>query len=637
MKVAFIIVLYKTSKKEQNRLKSEVHSLKLGEYKTYFIDNSVDNRGYAAGVNRGIRDSLKDDPDLFVIMNPDVSLSGLSKKSFIETSGYFDLWGFAMRQGREIFYYGELDRKRLTGALSSKRPASPLVTCDFPPGPIICMKKAVFQKIGFWDEDYFLYYEDVDYSFKAKKAGFTVGVNTNSYYDHFDYSEKNNPKKKYYLSRSRWKFFFKYATIKQKLYELIRLPKTLTEERPFVLNFLILNTSSFLNKLLNFVLFIFLIRFLSVKDYGIYTLVWAHVALLQPFLDFGTTSYGLVYLPEKENLKMNSLFSLRVLLAVGVFIGTLFLAFFLRFDNVVLTYIFLTSFTLFSNMLSGSLLIFSSIREKLLLPSLLSIGFNTLLIAALILGILTMKSLSSIFFLIFIFYNSYSIVNFIILKREIPNLKFTIQVNDWIKILKKSTTFLLIGLFAGLYFKLDVFLLNFLKGPRDVGIYSSGYKFLEAFLFIAASYNIVSTPFMAKLRKEAILNLKTKIRKDILYLFVLGLTGSFLIFSLSPYLLTFIFRKDYSEAIPVLKIVIWSLPFILLTSVFFNGLYVLGKAKVVMWLFIAQTFFNVILNLMFIPQYSYIASSYITISGEILNSVIAFIFLRRTLKHENIS
>ena len=111
----------------------------------------------------------------------------------------------------------------------------------------------------------------------------------------------------------------------------------------------------------------------------------------------------------------------------------------------------------------------------------------------------------------------------------------------------------------------------------------------------------------------------------------------FLIFSLSPYLLTFIFRKDYSEAIPVLKIVIWSLPFILLTSVFFNGLYVLGKAKVVMWLFIAQTFFNVILNLMFIPQYSYIASSYIKISGEILNSVIAFIFLRRTLKHENIS
>ncbi len=74
MKIAFIIILYKTPQKEVKRLFREIKDLNLKNYEIYFIDNTRDNRGYAAGVNSGIRKALKDNADVFVVANPDIGL-----------------------------------------------------------------------------------------------------------------------------------------------------------------------------------------------------------------------------------------------------------------------------------------------------------------------------------------------------------------------------------------------------------------------------------------------------------------------------------------------------------------------------------------------------------------------------------
>lgn len=638
MKIGFIVISAGEPKHFVDDLKKQVNALDIKGLTFYEIKNKRGEEGYSHGVNKGIRKALKDKKDLFIIANPDISLGQMTKEDLLGASSEFDVWGFSFKQDGKVYYGGELDKWRLSASLTTQKPEGRFAEYPFASGSLICIKKSVVDKIGLWDESYFLYYDEVDYCMRAKREGFKIGADSQVQYTHFELSNQNNPRKDYYIARSRFMFFMKYSNWKQKVYELARLPKTLTEERPFVLNFLTLNFSSFINKLLNFVLFIFLIRYLSVHDYGWYTLAWATVGLLQPFLDFGTTSYGLVHVGKNEERKLNSLFSLRVFLGLIVFISTLVLAKVLGYSGELYIYILLTSFTLFSNVFSGSLLIFASVSQKLLLPSILSIVFNTALIGTLIASLIGHHSITSIFIIIFLFYNLYTVINFYFLNREVGKLRLVIDFKEWIRILKKSTTFLLISLFAGLYFKLDVFLLNFLKGAREVGIYSSGYKFLEAFMFIAASYNMVSTPFMSKLsRKNKFVELKTKIKRDLKHMVPLGLALSAIVFALSPYLLTFIFRKDYSQAIPVLRIVIFALPFIFTTSIFFNALYSLGKEKVVVYLFIFQTVLNVALNLIFIPQYSYIASSYITIIGEIINTTVSHIFLQLALRNENIA
>ena len=95
-KIAFIFVLYKTAKEEIERLKKEVKDLKIEDYRIYFIDNSENNRGYAAGVNIGLKKAIEDGCNLFVVANPDISLKNLSKK-ILDAAKYFDIWGLVMK------------------------------------------------------------------------------------------------------------------------------------------------------------------------------------------------------------------------------------------------------------------------------------------------------------------------------------------------------------------------------------------------------------------------------------------------------------------------------------------------------------------------------------------------------------
>ena len=40
----------------------------------------------------------------------------------------------------------------------------------------VAIHRDVFEKIGFWDEKYFLYFEDADFSLRAQKAGIPVTI-----------------------------------------------------------------------------------------------------------------------------------------------------------------------------------------------------------------------------------------------------------------------------------------------------------------------------------------------------------------------------------------------------------------------------------------------------------------------------
>ncbi len=631
LKIGFIFVLYKTPKKEIKRLKEEIKCLGFKNYKIYFIDNTKNNRGFAGGVNKGIRLALKDNVDLFVVANTDIAFfdnsNNLSSCSeFLEAAKNFDIWGYGVRQKGKVYYGGKIDKWQLSGGMIDKKPPQRFWRVDFVSGSLMFIKRKVIEKIGFFNEDYFMYYEDVDYCLRAKKAGFRVGIDSQFIYEHFEVSS-TNPQKGRFLAESHKKFFNQNSNLFQKAYKKIKSSR-------FLLNFFSLNFSSFVNKFLHFILFLFLVRYLSPSEYGIYTLVWAHIGLLMPFLDFGTTSYGLVYLPIQSQKNILALFSLRLFLSLIVFILTIFLAIFFRYPSQTFLFIFLTAFVVLANSFSGSFLILCSIKEKLYISSLVSFLFNFILIVFLILSLIFFKNLFNIFLINFVGYNLYSLINAYFIRKELGEFRFIGNLNLWGKILQKSTIFLLISFLANLYFKLDVFLLNFLKDTTAVGLYSSGYKFLEASLIIASSYNVSSLPILSKLQKGKREIFIDKIKRDFLFVAAIGWVFASLLFFLAPTALPIVLPGTYWQSIKVLQIVIFSLPFILATSVFLNSLYVLGKQSLVVFIFLFQAIFNFILNYLFIPRYSYFASAYITLMGEILNAVISFLILKKVL-YEN--
>lgn len=227
-KVGFIVILYKTTTEEKERLEKEIIHMGIKDFEIYWIDNSTNGKGYAAGINEGIRKGLVDDCAIFFAMNPDISLDGITAERLLAAGDQFDVWGYAMKQDAKTYYGGEIDKWRLSGGLIADKPSIRFNDVDFVSASIIGFTREVVRSIGFWDESYFMYYEDVDFCLRAHTAGFAVGIDSAVSYIHFEVSQFNE-KKRSWIAQSRLRFFWKYANIRQKIRELARLPKTLSE------------------------------------------------------------------------------------------------------------------------------------------------------------------------------------------------------------------------------------------------------------------------------------------------------------------------------------------------------------------------------------------------------------------------
>ncbi len=632
MKIGFVFVLYKTLKNDIDRLKKEVSHLGIRDYEIYFFDNTYNKKSYAYGVNQGIKKALKDNCQIIAAANPDISLKDLIKKDFLKAGNYFDIWGYSLNQEGKTYYGGFLDKWRLSGGLSEIKPKKRFVEVDFVSGSLIFFKKKVIEKISFWDESYFLYYEEVDFCYRAKKAGFKVGIDSYLKYDHFEVS-KSNPEKEFYLFKNHYKFFLKYSNFLQKIREFIRLPKTIIEnikKRSFYLNFFSLNLFSVINKLLAFVLFLVLTRTFKPDIYGIYTLVWSHISLFLPLLDFGTTTYGLAKLNQEER-NLNQLISLRFFLGLGAFFISNIMALVFPYSNKIKLAIFLISIVYLSNSLSGSYLILSSIRQKSYLQGLINLIFQTFLVISSIIIVLLTKTINQLFYGLFFIYLSYFGVNLYLLKKNVINFKILFNINSLLSIIKGSVIFLLINLFAGWYSKIDVFLLNFLKGSYEVGIYSSAYKFLDGLMFFVTAYNLSSIPLFSYLKRNNQIDLiKLKVKKDFFLLLIIGLSTSLFFFFFGE-IVFLLLKKDYQLALPILKIIIFNLPLILLISIGINVIYAFNKERSIIYLFLFQLIYNFVFNYLLIPVFNYYASAWISLVGEVINLLIIFLIVKKIL------
>lgn len=92
---------------------------------------------------------------------------------------------------------------------------------DFATGCCIALSKTTADVIGPMNEKYFLYYEDVDWSIRAKQAGLKVVVEPKSIIYHKNAGSSGGSGSKfqqYYQTRNRFNFGMQYAPLRTKLH-----------------------------------------------------------------------------------------------------------------------------------------------------------------------------------------------------------------------------------------------------------------------------------------------------------------------------------------------------------------------------------------------------------------------------------
>lgn len=206
-----------------------------------FIQNSQ-NLGYSGGNNIGIRYALRNKAELILILNNDTTIDKntllhLEKRSrqadIISPKIYFSP-GFEFHKKRyrsnelgKIIWYagGEIDWENIIGKhvgvdeVDNGQFNKPCEV-DFATGAAMFIKREVFEKVGFFDEKYFLYLEDMDFCVRAKKAGFKIMYEPKAVVWHKNAQSADGSGSKlqdYYISRNRLLFATKFAKFKTKI------------------------------------------------------------------------------------------------------------------------------------------------------------------------------------------------------------------------------------------------------------------------------------------------------------------------------------------------------------------------------------------------------------------------------------
>lgn len=76
-------------------------------------------------------------------------------------------------------------------------------------GAGVMLRADLLRNLGGWDEDYFLYHEDIEYSFRLQSAGYkTIVVRDSIFYHKYHYSRRQE--KMFYIERNRYGLLLTY-------------------------------------------------------------------------------------------------------------------------------------------------------------------------------------------------------------------------------------------------------------------------------------------------------------------------------------------------------------------------------------------------------------------------------------------
>lgn len=185
------------------------------------IINNPRNVGFATAVNIGIKYALSHNADSILLINNDTILHKPIMKKLSEAFDEHSTIGIVgpaiefFKKNKKLYDLGGYVNMTIGKTRHDNEKKIPFEVLQFPDyvsGCCMLIKESVIKKIGYFDERFFLYYEDVDFCLRAKKAGFAVAVDPSIilYHGLSKTAGKNSKIILYHQTRSALQFGKKY-------------------------------------------------------------------------------------------------------------------------------------------------------------------------------------------------------------------------------------------------------------------------------------------------------------------------------------------------------------------------------------------------------------------------------------------
>lgn len=368
-------------------------------------------------------------------------------------------------------------------------------------------------------------------------------------------------------------------------------------------------------------------RSLGTEGYGEYATILAYLLIFAILADFGlyTLMVREISRPDAdESFIASNIFTLRLIIVLLTLGSALLIAYlFLPYPPTVKIGILLGSVFTVSSSLSQ---IVGGIYQKYLSFYVVSISdaltrlIQLLLVvlawwqnAGLLAYVAAMASASALHFL-FVF----------VYAQRTLTVNLRINWAYWKKILKNAFPIAVSLVFTAIYFRIDTLMLSLLKPQSDVGIYGLAAKFLEVTVFLPALYMGLIMPLLSK---EAVADLKKfrELFQRSMELLILTAIFAFLFIALfAQQIISVLGGKEFSLSAQPLSILAMAIALIFLGNLGGQSAVALNLQRRAMWIYLGGAVLNTMLNLLFIPRFSYNGAAFTTVITEIFVTMLLF-------------
>ncbi|MFH1449880.1 MAG: flippase [bacterium] len=370
-------------------------------------------------------------------------------------------------------------------------------------------------------------------------------------------------------------------------------------------------------------------RYLGPLEYGLYSFVLVFIAFFHTVTDLGLKAIATREISQDRDSSGNLLsqtITLRLLLSFfSIFLACLII----NCMNYPLTtkfLVYVSSIILIIEALKSTLdIIFEvSLRMEYVAVSNLLISLSFLILACLfvykrgtLLDLIVVSLVSNLIGLLTAYFFS----------KKFVKIKFSIDYRLWKKMIKEAIPLGIAFLMISLYWRIDVVMLSLMKGDQAVGFYNVSYKFIEMGTLLSGMIMVSVFPVLSERFKLDPAQLKIIYQRSLKYLLMMGIFLALFFVILADKIILYVSGEEFKSSILSMQILGLIYPVYYIGALIGYMLIAIGKQWINTIFNTLAVLFNIVLNLILIPGYSFYGSSLATVITEVVQVTAALIVL----------
>lgn len=153
---------------------------RLAEQKGWHLEASPIDLGFGAGMNVGARIAMERGADALLLLNPDAKIDAANVMELADAAppGSATIASPRILRPDGTIWFAGMTVSLSDGSMTPTRHAKDGL--EWLTGACLWIPVTAWAQVGGFDEDYFLYWEDVDLSVRAERAGVALRVVSNA-------------------------------------------------------------------------------------------------------------------------------------------------------------------------------------------------------------------------------------------------------------------------------------------------------------------------------------------------------------------------------------------------------------------------------------------------------------------------